>query len=176
MLFNVKKGPYPSLTQMDTEKLVSADETAVIERGQLLYINDSDEFRIATAANAGTATAPGPLLWFALQASTDLVAGMAGGVPTTGGQPKIAAISIQPEIIVETDMFTGELGVNDWVTVANGGVFGAHTNHNTAYGRVVKAPYSRWVNNAVAVAGWRTGNNVSAIWVKTCYIPNLTTA
>lgn len=175
MFLNVIQGPAP-LYRHKTEKLVSADETGLIERGQLLYVDAQDEWRIAGTAQAGGATAPGPILWMAEQAGDDLTAGMAGGLPDGGGQAKIGAVCITPSMTVETDMFDGELALEGLLSVGADGKFVAHTTGDTVYGRCVAVSASRWANNAVAVPGYRTGANVDVIRVVTLYIPNIATA
>jgi hypothetical protein len=174
MLLNVKKGPYPSLIQMDKELLLSADETGTVERGTALYQDSNDEWKIAGAAQAGGETTPGALVYFALQSQDDLTAQMAGGVPVSSDvQPKIAALSCTPTIEIETDMFTGTLTSGQDLSIGADGKLVAHTAHATVIARVTKAAYTRWVNNASAVAGWRTGNNVSAIRAITMYAPQV---
>jgi hypothetical protein len=177
MLLNVKKGPYPSLQQMDKELLLSASETGTVERGICLYQDTSDEWRIAGATQAGTTTVPGALVYFALQGEDDLTAQMAGGVPVSSTvQPKIAAISCTPTIEIETDMFTGTLTSGQDLAVGANGKLVAHSGAAagaTIIARVTRVAYTRWVNNAAAVAGWRTGNNVTAIRAITMYAPQV---
>jgi hypothetical protein len=179
MVLNVIKGAYPSLIQISKDLPLSADETITVERGSLLYETADNEWRVASGATAaGNATTPGAFVYFALQAEDDLTAGMAGGVPTTGGDPKLSGLACSPTIEVETDMFdSGETyAVGSYCKVGTNGKLAPHTNHATAVLQVTKAAYVRWVNNAPAVAGWRTGNNVTVIRGRTMYIPNLTTA
>jgi hypothetical protein len=174
MLFNVKKGPYPSLIQMDKELLVSADSVGTIERGSGLYQDANDEWKLAGATQAGDAQTPGAIIYFALQGEDDLVAQMAGGVPISDDvQPKIAALACSPTIEIETDMFTGTLTSGQNLSIGANGKLVAHTTGKTVIARVTKAAYSRWVNNASAVAGWRTGNNVTAIRAITLYAPQV---
>lgn len=177
MLLNVKKGPYPSLTQMDKELLLSADETGEVERGICLYQDSDDEWRIAGETQAGDATTPGEVIYFALQPEGDLTAQMAGGAPGTDGlQPKIAALACTPTIEIETDMFDGTPSSGDNLSVGADGKLVEHSDGETVIARVTKAPYTRWVNNAEAVSGWRTGNNVTAIRALTMYAPSVVTS
>jgi len=175
MFLNVIKpaGLYPSMQQMDTEKMVSPLNQQTIERGHLLYVDADDEWRVAGAAQAGNATTPGAFIWFALQSGNDLTAGMAGGTPTTGGSPKIAAIACSPTLRIQTDMFdqTATFARHQLLTVGDGGIFAAHASGQTVYGQILRLPFVRWVNNAVAVRGYRTGNNVNAVEVLTMYLP-----
>jgi len=176
MVLNVLKGAYPTLQQIDKTLPKSADETGDIERGSLLYENADNEWRIAGVAQAGTAnTIPGPFLFLALMPDTDLVAGMAGDVPTSGNEPVLTGLAISPSVEIETDMYDsgGSYTVGQFLKVGANGNFVAQTDGFTAIGIVTKTPYTRWVNNAPAVTGWRTGNNVSVIALRTMYVPNL---
>jgi hypothetical protein len=172
MVLNVKKGAYPSLIQIDKEALLSADETVAVERGSLLYLNGSGEWRVAGAAQAGDTTHPGTFCYFAFQSDSDLTAQMAGGVPVSANQrPKIAGIACSPTIEVETDMFTGSPALNQFMAAGANGRLVVHADGNTALLRVTRAPYVRWINNAVAVTGWRTGNNLTVVRGVTMYVP-----
>ena len=138
------------------------------------------EWVVATAADQGTATVPGAFVYIALMGQDDLVAGMAGNVgqgavSVAAGQPVVNALSIVPSMQIETDMFDSQadLAVGDWLSVGNGGVFTEHADGDTAIGQVLSVPTARWVNNAVAVTGWRTGNQVSVLALVTMYIPHL---
>ena len=172
MVLNVKKGAYPSLTQIDKEALLSADESIAVERGSLLYLDDDGEWRVAGATQAGDSTHPGAFCYFAFQADSDLTAQMAGGVPVSANQrPKIAAISGSPTIEIETDMLTGSPDLGDFMMAGANGKLVVHETGKTALLKVTRAPYVRWINNAVAVTGWRTGNNVTCVRGVTMYVP-----
>jgi len=179
MVLNVIKGAYPSLIQISKDLPLSASEVITVERGSLLYETADNEWRVASgAAHAGDATTPGAFVYFALQAEDDLVAGMAGGVPTTGGSPKLSGLSCQPTIEIETDMFdSGETyAVGSFCKVGTNGNLAPHTNNATAILQVTKSAYVRWINNAPAVVGWRTGNNKTVLRGRTMYLPGLVTA
>ena len=172
MVLNVKKGAYPSLIQIDKEALLSADESGSTERGSLLYLNDSGEWRVAGATQAGDATHPGAFCYFSFQADSDLTAQMAGGVPVSANQrPKLAGIACSPSIEIETDMYTGSPLLNSFMAAGANGKLVVHVTGNTALLKVTRAPYVRWINNAVAVTGWRTGNNVTVVRGLTMYVP-----
>ena len=96
-----------------------------------------------------------------------------GPIAPVGGtvRAKIAALAVSPTILIETDMYNATPLLGDFLAAGAGGKFAAHIDGQTAIGRVTKAPYMRWVNNAPAVVGWRTGNNVTAIRVLTMYVP-----
>ena len=182
MFLNVLKGAYPGLQQVDLALPLAVGQTGV-ERGSLLKVNTDREFEVMSDSDVGSATAPGPFGYIALMAQGDLVAGMAGNVGTgavsaSAGQPVLNALSLVPSMQIETDMFTAGDGwsVGDWCAADDGGKFGPCADGQTALARVLAVPASRWVNNAVAVTGWRTGNQVSYITLLTVYIPNLQTA
>ena len=172
MVLNVIKGPYPSLTQVDKDALLDSGETVAVERGSLLKINGSGNWNVCQAIDAGDATHPGAFVFFAFMPDTDLTAQMAGGYPINGNQPpKLAGLAVSPTNEIETDMFSGSPSIGDFMTCGANGVLVAHANGNTALLRVTKAATTRWVNNAVAVSGWRLGNSVSVIRGLTMYIP-----
>ena len=172
MVLNVKKGAYPSLVQIDKEALLSAHETGTVERGQLLYLNGDGEWQVASATQAGDATHPGTFCYLAFQADSDLTAQMAGGVPVSANQhPKIAGLAVSPTIEIETDMFTGSPALGNFMAAGANGRLVVHTSGATALLKVTRAPYVRWINNAVAVTGWRTGNNVAVVRGVTMYVP-----
>ena len=179
MVLNVIKGLVPSLGQISKDLPLSASETITVERGSLLYEDANNEWRVASGAgNRGSATTPGAFVYFALQPEDDLTASMAGGVPTTGDEPKLSGIACSPTIEIETDMYdsTETYAVGSYCMVGTNGNLAPHTNHATAILQVTRSAYTRWVNNAPAVTGWRTGNNATVIRGRTMYIPNLTTA
>jgi len=177
MMLNIKNN-YPSLSQMD-KALNVADgvDLSTIERGTLLY-QDGQTWKVAGAAQAGDATTPGDSLWISLKNGDDLTSAMAGGNPTVdAGTPKISAISIEPSVEVETDMFDGDLVEGDLVAVGADGKFVAHSTGETVIGRVTKAPYTRNCNSCVAVAGFRTGvPAVTVVKILTTYNPSVATA
>ena len=182
MFLNVIKGTYPGLQQNDKALALAAEETDV-ERGSLPKVNSDNEWELAGAADAGDATTPGAFLYMALQPQDDLVAGMAGNVgqgavSASEGQPVINALAVQPSQQIETDMFDAEANwvVGGWCSVGADGVFTTHSTGETAIAKVDAVPATRWVNNAPAVVGWRTGNSKSVITLTTLYVPNMATA
>jgi hypothetical protein len=179
MFLNVLKGAYPGLQQIDLALPMAVGQTG-IERGSLLKINSDREWEVATSSDIGSGTVPGAFVYIALMGQDDLVAGMAGDVgqgviSAAAGQPIINALSIVPTIQIETDMFDPEAdwNVGDWAMVDDGGVFTVLTDGSTAIAKVDAVPATRWVNNAVAVTGWRTGAPRSVIRLSTVYIPSL---
>lgn len=178
MLLNIKNN-YPSLSQMDKAAVVADGvDLGTIERGTLLKLNADAQWEVATADDAGSANVPGANVWISLKNGDDLTAAMAGGTPTMGvTTPKISAISIVPTVEIETDMFDGDLAVDDLVSVGADGKFVAHVNGGTVIGRVTAAPYTRNCNACVAVSGFRTGvPAVQVIKVLTMYNPGVATA
>jgi hypothetical protein len=183
MFLNVLKGAYPGLQQVDLALPMAAGQTG-IERGSLLKVNSDREWEVAAASDAGSETAPGAFVYIALMAQDDLVAGMAGNVgqgviSAAAGQPVINALAIVPSMQIETDMYDpqADWDVGDWAQVDDGGVFTVHGGAGeTAIAKVDAVPASRWVNNAVAVTGWRTGGPMNVIRLTTVYIPNLPSA
>ena len=178
--FNVLKGAYPTLQQIDKTLAMKTGETGIV-RGSALYIDNSGsapEWALAGAANAGNATTPGAYLYYALQPQTDLQAAMAGNsgqgaVSAAVGQPRLTGISCGMPMEFQTDQYTGTLTAGQQLTVGADGKLVAHATGNTVYGQVTVAAAAKWVNNAVAVTGWRTGNTVNVITVRAMYLPQI---
>ena len=191
--FSPKKGAYPSLSQLDTTLRVGAGEEG-IQRGSLIYVDAGTSpqvgqgvFRLAGAAQATDPTAD---LFFALQGQDDFVAGMAGAIgqgPATdengvAGTAKVTGLSVKMPIEFQTDQFYGNFGVGDLLTVGvdsettEGGKLVAHTSGDNVVAQVTAAPGERWVNDATAVAGRRTGAAVSVLSARTMWLPTFVTA
>ncbi|MFC1453575.1 hypothetical protein ACFLQL_00155 [Verrucomicrobiota bacterium] len=176
-LFNVIKGAYPSLQQIDKTLPMNADATGIV-RGSLMY-EDAGEFKLATSSQEGDADTPGAYIYVALMDQDDLVAGMAGsiGQGVGSGVPRLTGLAISMPMEIETDQYTGQsFTVGEFVAVGDDGKFVAHATGVTAIGQITKGITTRWANDAVAVAGWRTGNKVNVIRIRTMYIPSLVNA
>lgn len=174
MFLNVIKGSGLTMNQVDKSLLVSASETGVIQRGTAMYVDENNEWRIAGATQAGSETVAGAVIYFALQPSTDLTAQAAGGVPANGSvQAKVTGLACTSALELELDMFTGELDGTMLLSVGANGRLVEHTDGATAVARCTAEPYVRWANDAVAVAGWRTGANVTVIRALTMYAPQI---
>lgn len=162
--FNVLKGAYPSLKQLDKSLPPKAGEAII--RGSLIK-EVAGEFALTEATDA---TAPvAPMVYFALQGAGEPDVEMAGVV--TG-------LSVAAPQEVETDQFTGAPAVGAYLT-AGAGVLVAHADGENAYGVVTKASTYRWSNAEdapPALVGKRTGNRVQTIALQTLFIPNLVTA
>ena len=173
--FNVLKGAYPSLQQIDKSLMVAAGETGIV-RGSLIY-QSGTEFKLATATQATDATA---YIYFALQGQDDLTAGMAGtrGQGVFGGYPKITGLAVGMPTEFETDQFNaGEsYAIGDLLTCGASGKLTPHTTGDNCLAQVTKTVASRWVNDAVAVTGFRTGANVNVLTARTLWIPLLATS
>ncbi len=171
--FNVLKGAYPSLQQIDKVLNVAVGETGIV-RGSLIYQVGST-FKLATAAQDSD---PAAYIHFALMSQTDLVAGMAGGVGqgVGGGTARINGLSVGMPFEFETDQFNTTVGytVGQLLTVANGGILTPHTSTKNCVAQVTKAVSTKWVNSAIAVTGWRLGANVAVLTARTLWLPKLT--
>lgn len=168
--FNVLKGAYPTLGQIDKILPVADAETGIV-RGSAIRDNGSQEWirTAADAASQGAAGVAGPVIFFALQDQGQPDVGMAG---------VLNALSCTMPMEVETDQFDagGTFAVGGYVMAGADGEVTDHTDDLTAIGVVTKGPTTRWVNDAVAVAGSRTGNRVDVIAFLTTYQPNLSIA
>ena len=189
--FSPIKGDYPSLGQIDKTLPVDTDESnKAIERGMIIEmaadaVNADGAFKIATSSsNEG-------LLYVSLQDYDDAQAGMAGttgfdgNVPSitegninipgvTAGVPAVTGLSLSMDGEYETDQFVGlegaAVGTKLWVD--NGKIVRAAGDN--FFGYLTGAPYSRWVNNAVAKpdngtkrTATRQGKNVTVIRFRT---------
>jgi len=184
-LLNVIKGAYPSLQQID--KTLPADTTngVSIVRGSLM--RESSSKWVIGAADAtcqGTSTTPGAYMYIALMDYADLVAGMAGGVGqgVSGGLdhlgaaatgPRLTGLAISMPMEIETDQYNGSPTVGQFLMCGANGKFTVLTDGLTALGQVTQGVTTRWANDAIAVTGWRTGNKVNVIRIRTMYIPGL---
>lgn len=170
-LFNVIKGAYLNLQQIDKTLPVASGETGIV-RGSCVY-EDGGEFKLAGSAQKGssdgTNIVAGSFIHYALMAQDDPTVVMADGL--TG-----LACSMPMEC--ETDQFDGTPAVGNFLTLADDGKLGVADTANgvTVYGQVTKASTTRWDNAAVAVAGYRTGNKVNVIRFRTMFIPGFKTA
>ena len=163
--FNVLKGAYPNLVQLDKTLPLGTGGTALV-RGSVMYASASTFVpSAADAASHGGAGVPGPIIYFCLQNASDPDVQMANGV--TG-------ISCTQPMEVETDQYDASaIVLGSYVMAGASAKLTLHTTGCTAIGRVTQAAYTRWSNNAVAVAGVRTGNRISVISLQTMYAPSL---
>lgn len=192
--FSPLKGQYPSLAQIDKTLSVGSDEVGIV-RGSLVYVGAGNVFRLAGAAQAADVTA---LLYFALVGQDDFQAGMAGTIgqgPGTawngshginegdpapaviGGSARITALACNMPLEFQTDQFDDD-AVYTVGTLLTSGAGGKLTPHTAGTANVVAqvtaVPFERWVNDAVAVEGRRTGAVVSVINARTLWVPALT--
>lgn len=171
--FNVLKGAYPSLQQIDKTHDVAPGQSGIV-RGSLIY-EDGTTFKLATAAIKQDAS---KYVFFALQGQDDLVAGMAGSVGqgVGGGTSRVTGLAIGMPFEFQTDQFKGDetYNVGDLLTTGNNGKLAPHANGDNVIAQVTKVPFVRWVNDAVAVTGFRTGANVAVLSGRTMWIPRYT--
>lgn len=178
--FNVIKGAYPSLQQLD--KTLPVAGTGIV-RGSLIYVNNNGRFALADVAQANDESA---YIYISLNDQTGLTEGMAGGIgqgtgnvanyPLNPGNITAAAavvtgIGVGQPFEFETDQFTGNPAVGALLTVGANGKLVEWTEGKNVVGQVTKAAATRWANSATAVAGFRTGANVSVLTVRSLWIP-----
>ena len=175
--FSVIKGAYPSLQQIDKTLNVGARETDIVRGSVVKTVAGivGEEFVLAAAADA---TDPTAYVYFALVGQDDFTAGMAGtiGQGPAGGVARITALAVGMPMEFQTDQYdsgNGTYAVGTLLTVADGGLLGEHSTGDNAVAQVTVAPFERWVNDAVAVPGRRTGARVSVIQARTMWVPTL---
>lgn len=166
--FNVLKGAYPSLKQLDKTLPLGTGRSSIV-RGSAMRIDPATNKFVPTAADVasqGAAGVPGPVIYFSLQNAGDPDVVMANG---------ITGIPCTMPNEVETDQYdTGaSISVGSFLMAGADGKVTLHTTGKTAIGLVTKAAYSRWSNNAVAVEGVKTGNRISVIAFLTIYAPDM---
>lgn len=168
--FNALKGAYPALQQVDKSLPVAADQTAIV-RGSCIY-ETGGEFKLAT----GVETDPAAYIYICLIPQDDFTAGMAGSVGQgpAGGKPVVTGLAVGMPMEFETSEFdsTEVYSVGDLLTATAGKLAPWSTGQNVV-AQVTKAVANRWVNDAVAVTGRRTGANVSVLTARTLWVPNL---
>lgn len=190
--FSPLKGAYPGLVQIDKTLSVAAAQyenaADAIVRGSLIYVDEDGAFALASATQA---TDQAAYIYFALMAQDDFVAGQAGtvgfGGATVGGVvpgvARITGLACGQPLEIQTDQFdqafTGDdFDVNKFVTVGSGtvdgvvraGVLVPATTGDNIVGVVTTAPFERYINDKVAVAGRKTGAmgwvvNVRLMWL-----------
>lgn len=172
--FNVLKGAYPSLQQIDKTLPVKTGETGIV-RGSMIY-EDAGSFVLAQAAdNAATAK----YIYFCLVGQDDLTAGMAGtvGQGVAGGLATITGLAVGMPMEFETDQFVaGSYTAGQLLMGTDDGKLTAHTDDKNVVAQVTKPAATRWVNDAIAVTGFRTGANVSVLTARTVWLPTFSTA
>ena len=170
--FNVLKGAYPSLQQIDKVLNCAVGETGIV-RGSLIY-QDGTTWKLATATQD---TDPSAFIHFALMSQTDLTAGMAGGIGqgVGSGTARVNGLAVGMPFEFETDQFytAANYTVGQLLTVGNGGLLVAHSTGKNCVAQVTGTVVTRWVNSAIAVTGWRLGANVSVLRARTLWIPKL---
>lgn len=170
--FSVLKGAYPSLIQIDKTLPVASGVSGIV-RGSCIY-EDNGTWRLASATQA---TAPTAYIHFALMAQTDLTAGMAGTIGTgiAGGVARVTGLAVGMPMEFETSEFdkTENFTVSMLLSVGNYGKLVPHGSGDNCVAQVTKAARVRWVNDAIAVTGYRTGANVDVLTARTLWIPAL---
>jgi hypothetical protein len=168
--FNVLKGAYPSLQQIDKTLNVAAQQSGIV-RGSCIYQSSATEFSLATVTQATDEEA---YIYFCLVAQDDLVAGMAGskGQGAPNGVAKITGLAVGMPMEFETSEFiTDTYHVGQLLSVANGGKLTAHGSGDNVVAQVTKTVATRWVNDAIAVTGFRTGANMAILTARTLWLP-----
>lgn len=185
MWFSPIKGVYPGLAQIDRTLPVGADETDIV-RGSIVYVDENGGdpvFRLADVAQASDAEAD---LHIVLVGQDDFQAGMAGSIgqgqsPDTlyadnPSRAVITALSFHMPMEFQTDEwettgYDGNYNVGTLLTVGAGGKLTPREDTTeVTLAQVTKFPFVRWVNNAVAIPGRRTGANVTVLQARTMYV------
>lgn len=173
--------PGEHLLQHNRSLPVLAGQTA-IKRGSVI-VEDTGSWRLAVTAiadDAGTEQVPGAFPHWALQDQDQpdvLMSGVLTGMPCL------------PSVLLETDQIKVADGFAVGTFVQCGdddgdpliaGVIKTHVDDLTAIGIVMKTKTSRWSNDRLANTALggaqRTGAAVTAVQIRTFYIPNLSTA
>jgi hypothetical protein len=175
--FSPIKGGYPGLQQIDKTLAVGSEETGIV-RGSLVYVDGSGTAPVFKLAGAAQATDPSAYIYFTLVGQDDFQAGAAGtiGQGPAGGSARITALAVGQPMEFQTDQFDaeGDYAVGTLLTVGADGKLTPQTTGQNVVAQVTAVPFERWVNDAVAVAGRRTGALLEVINASTMWIPTLT--
>ena len=164
--FNVLKGAYPSLVQLDKTLKVN-DAVTDLVRGNTLRVDTSDNTWVKTAddaASKGVAGTPGPVIYFALQDQDQTDVDMADG---------LTALSCSMPMEVETDQYNGTPAVGAYLVGGLDGKVQGHAVGETAIGVVTKAQHRRWINDKVVAGTTTRGGFGNVIHFLTMYAPDL---
>jgi len=173
--FNVLKGAYPSLQQIDRPLDVAAGEAGIV-RGSCIYIDTNNNYKLATAAVDDT---PGAYIFWCLPmgGQEDFQAGMAGtiGQGPAGGVAKINGLACGMPFEFETDQYdtTQVYAIGDLLMPGALGKVTLHTSGKNCIGQVTQTVRTRWANDAIAVTGRRTGANVNVLTARSMWLPVL---
>ena len=172
--FNVLKGAYPSLQQIDKTLNMGAGVVGVV-RGTCIYETDAGEWDICTETSAQDEEA---YVYFALVGQDDLTAGMAGskGQGAPNGVAKVTGLAVGMPIEFETSEFVtvDSYSIGELLTTGAGGLLEAWDDIGdgaNVVAQVTKLPTVRWVNDAIAVTGFRTGANLAVLTARTLWSP-----
>jgi hypothetical protein len=164
--FNVLKGAYPSLVQLDKTLKVN-DAVTNLVRGNSLRVDTSDNTWLKTAddaASKGAAGTPGPIIYFALQDQDQTDVEMAGA---------LTALSCTMPMEVETDQYNGTPALGALLVGGLDGKVQAHADGETACGVVTKAEYRRFINDKVVSGTSTKGGFGMVLGFATIYSPDI---
>jgi len=178
------KGGFPHKDQHDRTAPVKLEDTKLVQRGNVIMIDaDSGEFRLAQSGDTGPfflALQRFDDLQAAMAGQFSPASGTkvpypSNPVPATravrqyntaplqgGIRPSISGIHMDDGDVWEDDMFNEAV---DWegakfnapLTVADNGLITLAKDGDNVIGFLVKAPYQRYCNDAVAVDSMMTG-------------------
>lgn len=176
--FNVLKGSYPSLQQIDQVLPVGSSETGLV-RGTLMYVDIEGLVPVYKVAQAADAIDVTKYLYFSLIPQDDFTAGMAGtiGQGVAGGVAKVNGLAVGMPMEFETSEYVADTyDVGALLTVANLGKLTklTLTSHGqNCVAQVTRPVASKWVNNAIAITGRRTGANINVLTARTLWVPGM---
>ena len=191
MYLNVLKGSYPSLQQIDKTLDVGAESAAIV-RGSVMKVDASGTVPVFVAQMASDSKDASAFPFFCLMPDTELTAGMAGtagqGVApgtyvdpasssgvSVAGVARVTGLSVGMNAEFETDMFVdAEYTVGELLTVGDYGKLASHGAGDNVVAQVTTAVRAKWVNNAWAVVGRRTGANVNVLTARMVWMPKFT--
>jgi len=159
--FNVLKGAYPSLSQIDRTLPVGDAVTGLVRGSALVVIAGVWKLTADDTPSHGVAGTPGPVVYFALQGQEQTDVQMAGG---------LTGLSCQMPLEVETDQYNGTPAVGDLLVGSTGGKVSVHADGETAIGIVTKSAYQRWINDKDGTPQGGFGNVIS---FSTAYLPDM---
>ena len=174
--FNVIKGAYPDLKQLDKTLPLGTGGTALV-RGSLMLASantfiPTDGTKTSNGCgnltSPTTGNVPGPIVYFCLQNAFDPDVKMANGIT---GMPCTQPMEVETDQYDDTSIVLGS-----YLMAGEDGLATLHVDGGTAIGLVTKAAYTRWSNNAVVVEGYKTGGRITVISFWTMYAPVMANA
>ena len=169
---NIIKGNYPSLNMVTLDRPVAKIAGSPVLRGSVM-VNNNGTFKLIEYNQA-----KGGVVYWSLNGEVEPEAEYAGTVdaPIVAGLPCTAPMEIETDQFKASDTYTEGSFIVPTVPASGDAATGVvelagATATEWVIGICTRAPYKRWINNATAIEGQRTGASKTVIRFTTVYIP-----